>query len=874
MKRSIFGITMRMLFAKKQRLILTCIGIGISFGLIIVVSSLYVSMERSVQKTIDKKYGTFDLMVGYSPTNGAKEKKFLDKDEIYKLRNLDGVIDSGIAIIFPELATNRYNYQDRNNDAINYVAIEPNSLTRNFYGFTTTLEPDDMVITEEVAKKWGVKQGDSKEFSMNNDIVLEKTVTEIIPEYESGSAVILNIDAIREAYSLGEVANTVYLDVKDGISDKAVEETIRLEIDPDMDISLQSQDNGVIKQRMMFRIMTIGLGGILILVSILFLSSSFKLMLLGRIRELSTFRMVGASRRVIYKMVMMEAAVINVLGIALGVGIGVLFCSVSTKFIDSMMGFTVDNVEINPKLITTIAVVGWLVLTLSVMRVAVNAAAAAAPLVAVRHSEQQGLSRLNAWCAGILFVIGCLILVLSGLGIIGSDVRLLFTLIGGLLAAGGCIVGTGYLIPIVSHCSGWFFRKFVIAEAFYAVKQFVALRRQNSFIVMLLASIVTAFIAIPTFIENFNRANVEQVRREHITPIVIEKKRDVMSSNIVKQVRQVKGVSNALPVGSFHAVLLGDMNYERADPNWLKQNSSSPEYYKKGTPLYDTYGYQWLGIALTDLKLMQQMGLLKIDYKELPSGIVIQPEYAGHMGIGLGDKVSLQRTKLGERLEQYELPVSGVTELTFLTEETLVLLDINNPKGSWIEGDNKNNSKGISPKKIYVQVSEGSDITSVRILLQELLKDDPLIKVTDLDSELLRIAEQSREQYTILWTVMVIFVIVGIVGIMNTLGATFHSQRREYAILRAIRLTTAKLRSVIIVQGLLYAVTSIVIGIISGGWIIVGLFTGTDEFNGWTIRWYTIALPIIVVGVISLLISFLYARQIGLNSITEELKVE
>ncbi|MNJ66513.1 FtsX-like permease family protein [compost metagenome] len=121
---------------------------------------------------------------------------------------------------------------------------------------------------------------------------------------------------------------------------------------------------------------------------------------------------------------------------------------------------------------------------------------------------------------------------------------------------------------------------------------------------------------------------------------------------------------------------------------------------------------------------------------------------------------------------------------------------------------------------------------------------------------------------------MAIFVVVGIVGVMNTLGATFHAHRREYAILRAIRLTTAKLRSVMIVQGLMYAITAIVVGVIASGWIIVGLFSGTDELNGWTINWFTIALPIIIVGVISLLVSLLYSKQIGLKSITEELTVE
>lgn len=872
MKSTTFGIAMSMLFAKKQRLILTCIGIAVSFGLIIVISTLYVSMERSVQKTIEKEVGTFELMVGYSPFRNTSSKKLMTEEEISKIRSMDGVIDSGAALVSPELATNRYDSAARSSNTINYSGVEPNELIRNYFGFTTTLQLDEMVITEEVARLWGVKQGDTKEFSMNNDIVLKKVVAEIIPDYTSGPSVIMNIDAVRQAYALDNVANILYLDMADGIPQQAVEAAIRSEIDEDMDITLQSQNKTVMKQRTMFRFIAIGLGSTLLLVSILFLSSSFKLMLLGRVRELSTFRMIGASRRVIYKMVMMEAAVLNLLGVVLGVGVGVVFCNLSAKFIDSMMGIAVNNVEMDWPVVVTIAVFGWLLLTLSVMRIAVTAAASA-PLVVVRYSEQERLSRSQAWVAGSLFVIGCVILCLAWLDLISTSSRLLFTLMGGLLAAGGCILGTGYMIPIVSRISGWFIRKFAISEAYYAMKQFVALRKQNSFIVMLLASIVTAFIAIPTFIDNVNRVNTEQVINKHITPIVIQKNRDVMSSKVLETVRQVEGVAQALPIGSFHAVLLADIDYERADSAWLKRNSTHPEYLK-GTPLYETYEYEWIGAAQTDLKLMQQMGLLKLDDNELSSGLVIQTGYAAHMGIALGDTVSLQKTSLGKRLEKYELPVSRVTDLSFVSHETLALVDHDNPKVSWIDGDHDDKTNVISPQTIYVQVSEGTDIASIRIALEQLLEDDPLIKVTDLDSELLRIAEQSREQYTILWAVMAIFVVVGIVGVMNTLGATFHAHRREYAILRAIRLTTAKLRSVMIVQGLMYAITAIVVGVIASGWIIVGLFSGTDELNGWTINWFTIALPIIIVGVISLLVSLLYSKQIGLKSITEELTVE
>jgi len=870
MKRSIFGIAMKMLFAKKQRLILTCIGIAVTFGLIIVISSLYISMERSVQNTINKDIGMIDIVAGYSPFKGQQEKKLLTKEQISQLRSLEGVIKSGEAIPLFDIALNGIGRMD----GINYYAVEPNELIRNYYQFTIELQPEEMVITEDLAKRWGVEVGDTKEFPVSDDIVLKKKVGEIIPNHTSDPAVILHLDAIRQEYSLGEVANVVYLVLADGKSANAVAATIRAEIDADMDIALRSQSTTYVKEMTIFRFIAIGLGGILLLVCILFLTSSYKFMLLGRVRELSTFRMVGATKQVIYKMVMMDAAVLNLLGIALGVGVGILLCTISTQFINSMMGITLNYVEINWRVIAIIAVLGWIVLTLSVMRIAVTTATSTAPLVALRYSEQQELNRASGWVAGSLFIIGCITLCLAWLDLINSIERLLLTLLGGLLAAGGCILGTGYMIPIISRSSGWFIRKFAVAEAYYAVKQFVALRRQNSFIIMLLASIVTASIAIPVFIDNLTRANAEQVLREHITPIVITKKLVPMSSNVVEQVRLVKGVKQALPVSSPYAVLLGDMDYERADPKWLQRNSNPPEYFKKGTPLYDTYQYQWIGVAQTDLKLMQQMGLVEGAHKELSSGVVIQLEYAKHMGLVIGDSIYLQRTSLGKKLEQSELPVSSVTELAFTIDETLVLVDHHNPKVSWLEGDPNTGSNELAPTTIYVQVNEEADIVSVRIALQELLADDPLIKVTDLDSELLRIADQSREQYTILWAVMVIFIIVSIIGIINTFGSTFHAQRREYAILRAIRLTTAKLRSLIIVQGLLYAIAAIVIGILAGVWIIIGIFSGTDEFSGWTINWLTIALPIVVVVVISLLVSILYAKQIASNSITEELTVK
>ncbi|MFD2117542.1 FtsX-like permease family protein [Paenibacillus yanchengensis] len=880
MKHSTFGIAMKMLFAKKQRLLLTCIGIAISFGLIIVISTLFVSMEQSVQKTIEKELGSSELRVGYNPYRGEDSKKFLTKEEIDKLKKLDGVINTSATIVFPEIATNTVDIETRELDSIVYLGIEPSELISNYIGFTIALHPDEIVITEAVAKHWGVRLGDTKEFAINKDTMLTKRIGEIIPDDLVELTVLVHIDVIREAYGLGEVANNIFVDIEDGRSDHGMEKMIRSEIDENIDVALLSQNKSVLKQRGMFRFLAIGLGSILLLVSVLFLSSSFKMMLLGRVRELSTFRMIGASKRVIYKMVMMEAAVLNLLGVLLGVGVGVLFVTIAGQFIDSMMGVVVQNVTIDWQLIMMIAGIGWLLLTLSVMRVA-KTSGDTAPLVAVRQSEQEKLSKSSAWFAGGFIVIGITLLWLGLSGKMAGDTAPLLMLLGGLITAAGCLLGTGYMIPIIARNSGAVLRKFSIPESYYARKQFVALRKQNTFIVMLLASIVTALIVIPTFIDNLNQNMVKEAVRKHITPIVIEQKRGVMSPSIVDEVREVEGVAYALPMSQNSGVLLGEMDYSQADPKWLEKNSVRLES-NKGLSLYEeTYAYEWTRIVQTDIKLMQQMGLLQGTSEQLASGMIIQPQYARQMGVTQGDTISLQEyssgengRKPGDRLDQYKITISGIKELSFLPTPDSLLVDYKHPGVGWISKEENSASNTLSAQRIYVQIAEGANIADVRAALQQIFDNNRMVKITDLDSELQIIANGLKEQRTILWSVMVVFIVVGIVGVINTFGATFHAHRREYAILRAIRLTIAKLRSVLVVQGLLYATTAIVVGMIASIWIIIGIFNVDEAVSSWSINWFTVALPIIIVGAIGVIVSLIYARQLGQKPITDELTVE
>ncbi|MFJ7932656.1 FtsX-like permease family protein [Peribacillus sp. NPDC096448] len=129
-----------------------------------------------------------------------------------------------------------------------------------------------------------------------------------------------------------------------------------------------------------------------------------------------------------------------------------------------------------------------------------------------------------------------------------------------------------------------------------------------------------------------------------------------------------------------------------------------------------------------------------------------------------------------------------------------------------------------------------------------------------------------NQQFTILWAVLAVVSLIGCFGIVNTLSASIHAQRREYAILRTVRITPYELNKIIVLQGVLFSSIATIIGTVTGILMTYGFSVALDA--KFIISWNTLIILACSVLIISFVVSIPFAKHLGKKSITAELIIE
>src|SRR5690606_31196520 len=107
-------------------------------------------------------------------------------------------------------------------------------------------------------------------------------------------------------------------------------------------------------------------------------------------------------------------------------------------------------------------------------------------------------------------------------------------------------------------------------------------------------------------------------------------------------------------------------------------------------------------------------------------------------------------------------------------------------------------------------------------------------------------------------------VVIALIGVANTLSLSVIERRRESALLRAMGLTRRQLRAMLGIEGVLLALTGVLIGIVLGllyGWAGTAVLLGqTDELTI-AVPWLHIAAIVLVAVLAGLAASVLPARS-------------
>lgn len=122
---------------------------------------------------------------------------------------------------------------------------------------------------------------------------------------------------------------------------------------------------------------------------------------------------------------------------------------------------------------------------------------------------------------------------------------------------------------------------------------------------------------------------------------------------------------------------------------------------------------------------------------------------------------------------------------------------------------------------------------------------------------------QMGQRLAILLSVVGVVLIIGTLGIINTLGANIHAKQREYAILRAISITPKELRKIVITQSLLFAQVAVVLGLLAA-YVMAYSFSNalsSELIIPWRVQFGIIAIVSILSFVVSIPHSYLIVRK-------------
>jgi putative ABC transport system permease protein len=117
----------------------------------------------------------------------------------------------------------------------------------------------------------------------------------------------------------------------------------------------------------------------------------------------------------------------------------------------------------------------------------------------------------------------------------------------------------------------------------------------------------------------------------------------------------------------------------------------------------------------------------------------------------------------------------------------------------------------------YVRLAPGADAAAVKKELTGLLADDPEVSVQDQTQAAAAASSQVDVAELMLYVLLGLSVVIGVLGIVNTMALSILERTRELGLLRAIGMRRSHLVHMVVAESVVMAVFGGVLGLAFGG---------------------------------------------------------
>lgn len=501
------------------------------------------------------------------------------------------------------------------------------------------------------------------------------------------------------------------------------------------------------------------------------IANTFTMLIRQRQREFAMLRAIGASPQQVFASILVQAAVVGVLGALAGVAAGVGLVGVLRQVLAGMGMELSGRIPLDGFTIVVSVTTGVVV---SILAAAVPArrAALTPPVQAMRDdvATHDRASVVRA-ALGVVLLVGGVAAVLA---VTSGRVDPPGTVLG--VGAAAVVLSVLLLAPTVVPAALGVLAAPVVA----GLRPLGGLARGNvtrnprrtastAGALMIGMALVGAAAVIAASTQASTRSVVDN---ESLSDFLLQSATQAVPAELAEEVGEVEGVQRADALVYSAVTVAGEV-----------------------LPV--------LGVPADMFGATVQAEVLEGDVASLADGdVAVQEDHAEEQGWAVGDTVTLT-----SRVGELDVRVGAVIDSDALGVAVVL------PEGVF---DDLVAPTDRMITAVFVLAEEGVDPEGVRAGLVEAAQPYVVVSVLDNEEFANQLAEQVNQILVILYALLGLSIVIAVLGIVNTLALSIAERTREIGLLRAVGLGRLQLASVITIESIMTAVFGTVLGIVVG----------------------------------------------------------
>lgn len=783
-------ITIRQWGLRKLRLALTLAGIALGVAVFFAVRTANTTLVGSLATTVEKLAGQATLQVS------AGEASF-PENVLSSVRSTAGVklaepvIERVVQTALPDSSSILVLGMDTGSDLDLYAGEFDQASLEISNPLAFSERPDSIAVSRPFAERYGLKDGDHlpvytqrgrQDFTVRG--FFRTTGASVV---FGGNIALMDIHAAQAAFDRLDRIDRIDIMTEPGAAVESVEQNLRgrlpagLEVAPP-DRRGQNLERAVSAMRLGLFIMSL----LALMVGVFIIFNSLSVSVNQRWKEIGVLRAIGVEGSHIQQMFLAEAALMGLVGSALGVGIGFVMALGATRImsavVTSMYGLvsTPERPAFHWDYAITAFAIGVFASLLATWLPA-RAASRLHPVMALRNIELQRREGVLGWSRftlGILFIIVGLALTFFSPPGVGLMIHFSYSIMvqfGMVLLLPKLVVwGSRLLRPVMGHLFG--------AEGLIAIDAAVRMPRRTSATVGALMLGLSFVFSVGAFIHSHKTALNRMVDRCVNADLMIATSDQLRSRTYHFSAEQERRVSSLPGVRNTDGLRVTGLTYGSDDLILISRNmglwfDNSPGLLDEG-----------------DERKARESS-------RRGEGFVISQNQAFRSGLGVGDEMRLE-TPAGPLVR----PVVGILEFYFVEKGT-VFMDRELYKKYW--GD-------AAVDLILLNLNPGIDRYSFKAEINRAMAGEQRAFIYTSEEYKEWSARLTDQFFTLTYLEMLIAIFVAAMGLINMLVISVSERQREMGILRAIGGLRSQVRKIVLLEAAAISLVGFATGVVAG----------------------------------------------------------